>query len=80
MQDMAIDLRLVSIIGGLDAVLKNGAAGACEGVRYDGGRDEVVRIQNDGVARRVVNKTLTIAIEVAYEVNIGVLRDRRFKP
>lgn len=77
---MAIDLRLVSIIGGFDPVLKNGTARACEGVRYYSGRDEVVWIQDDGVIRRVVDKALTIAIKVAYEVNIGVLRDRRFKP
>lgn len=77
---MAIDLRLVSIVGGLDAVLQNGTARACEGVRHYSGRDEVVWIQDDGVTGRVVNKALATAIEVAYEVNISVLRNSRVKP
>lgn len=80
MQDMTIDLRLVGIIGGLDAVLENGTARTCERVCYYSGRDEMVWIKYYGMAGRVINEALAIAVEGTYEVNVGVFGDRRFEP
>lgn len=77
---MAVDLGLVGVAGSLDPVLEHSAAGTSEGVCYHSSGDEVVWVDDDGVVRRIIHETLAIAVECAYEMNVGVFGDSRIEP
>lgn len=69
MEDMPKDLGPADVARGLDAVLEHGAPLTGSRIRNDGGRDEVVRVQDNHVLG-VVHDALSAGVEVANQVDI----------
>ena len=79
MQDIAIDLRLVDIRRSFDTVLQDGTSLASNRIGDDGGRNEVIWVEDDHVVR-VVHGAVAFVVKITNQVDIRVCRAWTVEP
>lgn len=79
MQYCAVYHRWASFTSSLDTVLENGLSHACKRIGNNQGGDEVIRVQYQDVVR-IINDTLTSAVELPNYVHVGAFSAASLDP
>ena len=79
MENMSIDLGLCGFTGGLDTILEDRATRAGKRIRDNRSGNKVVWMENDQVIV-FIDDALAVTVEIAYKVDIGVLRAGAVEP